>query len=142
MFAFPILKITNTSPQVNNKLRCFAPPFGNHKHFSTSELKVTCSRPEEEETLADRIIFSSVDIFTLLARCLKCTYFLFQGKYYLQIHGAAMRPPLSSIVRQLEYGGFRAQSTGHSQYPRARWWLRYADDTHTILNEVKSDRLF
>ena len=142
MFAFPILKITNTSPQVNNKLRCFVPPFGNHKHFSTSESKVTCSSPEEEETLADRTIFSSVDIFTLLDRSLKCTYFLFRGKYYLQIHGAAMRPPLSPIVRHLEYRGFRAQSTEHWPQPRARWWLRYVDDTHTILNEVKSDRLF
>ena len=34
-------------------------------------------------------------IFTLLEFCFKNTYFLFQGRYYEQVYGAAMGSPMS-----------------------------------------------
>ena len=34
-------------------------------------------------------------IFTLLEFCLKNAYFLFQGRYYEQVHGTAMGSPVS-----------------------------------------------
>ena len=37
-------------------------------------------------------------IITLLEFCLKTPYCLFQGKYYEQLHGAAMRYPISTIM--------------------------------------------
>ena len=40
-------------------------------------------------------------IITLLAFCIKNTYFLLQGKYYEQVHGTAMGSPISPIVANL-----------------------------------------
>ena len=37
-------------------------------------------------------------IINLLEFCLKNTYFLFQGKFYEQIHGAAMGSPISPLL--------------------------------------------
>ena len=33
--------------------------------------------------------------------CLKNTYFFFQGKYYKQVHGAAMGSPISALIANL-----------------------------------------
>ena len=40
-------------------------------------------------------------IITLLEFCLNNTLFLFQGKYYKQVHGAAMGFPISSLIAKL-----------------------------------------
>ena len=40
-------------------------------------------------------------IVTLLEFCLKNTYFLFQGKYYEQVHGAAMGSTISPLIANL-----------------------------------------
>ena len=58
-------------------------------------------RLEEDQILSDRTPIAPDDIIRLLSLCLKCAYFLFQGKYYLQIHGAAMGSPVSPIVCNL-----------------------------------------
>ena len=64
-------------------------------------LEVIRERLEEDQTLSDRTPLAQDDIIQLLSLCLKCTYFLFQGEYYLQIHGAAMGSLVSSIVCNL-----------------------------------------
>ena len=56
---------------------------------------------EEDQTLKDRTPLAPDDIIRLLSLCLKCTYFLFQGEYYFQIHGAAMGLPVSPIACNL-----------------------------------------
>lgn len=55
-------------------------------------------RLENDTTLKDRTNLTPKDITTLLGLCLRCTYFVFQGEYYIQIHGAAMGSPVSPIV--------------------------------------------
>ena len=50
---------------------------------------------EEDDTLSARTSLEPDDIIQLLGLCLNCTYFLFQGEYYLQIHRAAMGSPVS-----------------------------------------------
>ena len=40
-------------------------------------------------------------ITTLLEFCLQGTYLLFQGKYYEQVHGAALGSPISPIMANL-----------------------------------------
>ena len=41
------------------------------------------------------------NIVTLLEFCLKNTYFLFQGRYYEQVQGAAMGSPISPLIANL-----------------------------------------
>ena len=46
------------------------------------------------------------NIICLLEFCLNSTYFMFQGKYYEQVEGAAMGLPISSIVVNLYMENF------------------------------------
>ena len=56
---------------------------------------------EEDQTLRDRTPLAPDNITWLWSLCLKCTYFLFQGKYYAQIHSVTMMSPISPIVFNL-----------------------------------------
>ena len=49
----------------------------------------------QDPTLPQRTQMSIPQIVTLLEFCLQNTYFLFQGKHYEQVHGAAMGTPIS-----------------------------------------------
>ena len=48
-------------------------------------------------------------IITLLELCLKNTYFLFQGGYYKQVHGAAMGHPLAPLIANLLMEKFKVK---------------------------------
>ena len=63
-------------------------------------LEVIIEKLEEDQTLMDRTPLAPDDI-RLLNFCRKCTYFLFQGECYPQIHGAAMGSLVSLIVCNL-----------------------------------------
>ena len=92
---------------------------------------------EEDTTLHKRTPLSPEDITTLLEKCLRCTYFLYRGEYYLQIHGAAMGSPVSPIVCNLYMEDFERRAlTGIPDPPR--WWKRYVDDTYTVLKKSQS----
>ena len=64
-------------------------------------LEVFREKLEEDQTLMDKTPLAPDDIIRLLSLCLKCTYFLFQGEYYLHIYGAAMESLVSPIVCNL-----------------------------------------
>ena len=64
-------------------------------------LKVIREKLEEDQTRRDRTPLAPDGTIQLLNLCLKCTYFLFQGEYYLQIHGTAMGLAVSPIVCNL-----------------------------------------
>ena len=51
-------------------------------------------------------------IVTLLEFCLKNTYFLFWGKYYEQVHGAAMGFPISPLIANLFMEEFLSKVCG------------------------------
>ena len=53
-------------------------------------INIVQQRLTKDSTLPQRTQMSIPQIVTLLEFCLKNTYFLFQGKYYEQVHGAAM----------------------------------------------------
>ena len=77
------------------------------------------------------------DIIKLLDKCLKCTYFVYKGEYYLQIHGAAMGSPVSPIVCNLYMEYFEQKALAEAKDP-PRWWFRYVDDTYTVLKKDQS----
>ena len=87
---------------------------------------------EEDQSLQQRTAMSVNNITCLLEFCLKSTYFIYQGKHYEQLEGAAMSSPISPIVANLYMENFqqKAISTApHPPYP----WKRFVDDTFTII---------
>ena len=87
-------------------------------------------RLEEDETLADRTNLSPSDITSLLELCLKCTYCVFRGEFYLPVHGAAMGSPVSPVVCNIYMEDFEKKALMTASHP-LEWWFRYADDTRT-----------
>ena len=69
-------------------------------------------------------------IVTLLEFCLKNTFFLFQGKFYEQVHGTAMGSPISPFMANLFMEEFEVKAL--SSWPPPSMWLRFMDDTFVI----------
>ena len=57
------------------------------------------------------------DVVTLLGLCLNCTYFLYQGQFYQQIHGATMGSPVSPIVCNLYMEDFEEKAITTAAHP-------------------------
>ena len=68
----------------------------------------------------------------LLDLCLTSTYFQYNGKHYKQLHGTAMRSPVSVIVAEIvmQQVEERPLETCRQTIPL---WLRYVDDTFIYL---------
>ena len=101
-------------------------------------LDIIKTRLTNDPTLKDRSTLSPEDIIRLLDICLKCTYFVFQGQFYLQIHGAAMGSPVSPIVCNLYMEDFEQRTLQLAQNP-PRIWKRYVDDTFTVMKRCYTD---
>ena len=69
---------------------------------------------------------------SLLEFCLKNTYFLFQGKFYEQVHGAAMGFPISPLIANLFMEEFEVKALSSCPHP-STLWLRSVDDTFVII---------
>ena len=63
----------------------------------------------QDPTLHQRTSISIQSIITLLEFCLKNTYFLFQGKYYEQVLGAAMSFPISPLIANHSWKSLRSR---------------------------------
>ena len=55
----------------------------------------------QDLTLPDRSELNVDQLIQLLEYCLTTTYFVYGGKFYQQVHGAAMGSPVSPIVANL-----------------------------------------
>ena len=74
-------------------------------------------RLTQDPSLPQRTKMSIPQIVTLLEFCLKNTYFLFQGKYHEQVHGAAMGSPISPLIANLFMEEFEAKSLQSALHP-------------------------
>ena len=79
-------------------------------------------------------------ITILLEFCLTNTYFLFQGKYYEQVQGAAMGFPISPLIANLFMEEFEVKALGSCPHPPSLW-LRFVDDTFVITKAEHSQPL-
>ena len=71
-----------------------------------------------DKDLQQRTSMAIHHIISLLEFCLKNTYFVFQGKYYEQIEGAAVGSPLSPIVANIFMEEFEAKALSIAPHPQ------------------------
>lgn len=101
-------------------------------------LEIIKNKLANDNTLADRTKLTPEDVTILLEFCLKCTYFVYNDQYYLQVHGAAMGSPVSPIVCNLYMEDLEARALATAEHPPG-WWFRYVDDTHTKQKKAHID---
>ena len=78
------------------------------------------------------------DFMDLLNLCLTSTYFQYNGKHYKQLHRTAMGSPVSVVVSEIVMQNIEVQAL--ASYKRTiPLWLRYVDDTFTILHKDEID---
>ena len=80
-------------------------------------INIVKQRLTQDPTLPQRTQMSIPQIVTLLEFCLKNTYFLFQGKYYEQVHGAAMGSPISPLIANLFMEEFEVKALSTAPHP-------------------------
>ena len=83
------------------------------------------------------------DVMTLLKVVLNNCVFSFQGKFYKQLHGAAMGSPCSPVVANIYMEYFEKRALG-PELPVSftiNTWLRYVDDVLTIVKKGTRDSL-
>ena len=78
-------------------------------------------------------------IISLLEFCLKATHFHFQGRFFEQLQGAAMRSPISLIVANLYMEDFETKAINTAEYPPGIW-KRYVNDTCVVIDSAKKER--
>ena len=94
-------------------------------------IQIVKQRLQQDNTLPQRTSMSIPQITSLLEFCLTNTYFLFQGKYYEQVQGAAMGSPISPLIANIFMEEFEVKALSSIPHPSSLW-LRFVDDTFVI----------
>jgi hypothetical protein len=97
-------------------------------------LRVIRTYLESDTTLCDRSPLSVDQLLGLLEFCLNTTYFVYQGNFYQQTHGAAMGSPVSPLVANIYMEDFEQKALASAPHPPSIW-LRYVDDTFVQIGE-------
>ena len=87
---------------------------------------------EQDHELQHGTSMSVENIICLLEFCINSTYFMFHGKYFEQLEGAAMGSPISPIVANLYMESLEVEAIRSAPYP-SYLWKRFVDDTFTII---------
>ena len=102
-------------------------------------IEIVKQRLQQDTTLPQRTNMSIPQITSLLEFCLTNTYFLFQGKYYEQVQGAAMGSPINPLIANIFMEEFEVKAL--SSMPPPSLWLRFVDDTFVINRTEHSQAL-
>ena len=94
---------------------------------------------KQDPLLSQTTSTSIPQIVTLLEFCLKNTYYLFQGKYYKQVHGAAVGSPINSLMINLFMEEFEVKAINCAPSPCL--WIRFVDDTIIIQQAEHTQQL-
>ena len=94
-------------------------------------IQIVKNRLQQDTSLPQRTAMSIPQITSLLEFCLTHTYFLFQGKYYEQVQGAAMGSPISPLIANIFMEEFEVKALQSCPNPLSLW-LRFVDDTFVI----------
>ena len=80
-------------------------------------IQIVKQRLQQDNTLPQRTSMSISQITSLLEFCLTNTYFLFQGKYYEQVQGAAMGSPISTLIANIFMEEFEVKALSSIPHP-------------------------
>ena len=102
-------------------------------------IKIIEEKLRRDPTLQQRCELSVDQLISLLSFCLTTTYFLYDGKFYKQKHGAAMGSSVSPVVANLYMANLYMEEFEKKALESARnppyLWMRYVDDTFVVIHE-------
>ena len=101
-------------------------------------IKIIQQHLEDDHQLQQRTSMTVKHIICLLEFCLKNTYFIFQGRFYEQIEGAAMGSPISPIIANLYVEAFETQAISTAPHLPSMW-RRFVDDTFVVIQKTQKD---
>ena len=93
-------------------------------------IQIVKQRLQQDTTPPQSTSMSIPQFTSLLEFYLTNTYFLFQGKYYEQVQGAAMGSPISLLIASIFMEEFEVKALSSSPTPSL--WIRFVDDTFVI----------
>ena len=91
----------------------------------------------QDKDLQQRTPMAIHQIISLLEFYLKSTYFVFQGRYYEQLEGAAMGSPISPMVANLCMEDFEAKGLSTAPHLQSLW-KRFVD-TFVVIKSTHKD---
>ena len=80
-------------------------------------LEVITERLQEDDTLTSHTDMTIPQIIDLLNFCLNTIYFIYNGAYYQQTHGAAMGSPISPLVANCYMEQFEEVAVSIAMHP-------------------------
>ena len=101
-----------------------------------SAITIIRNKLELDPELHQRTTMKVEHIISLLEFCLKTTYFQFQGRFYEQLHGAAMGSPISPIVANLYMEDFETKAVSSAVHPPSTW-KRFVDHTFVVIESSR-----
>ena len=111
-------------------------------HLFTEHIEVPETRGKYNCSFeANTVGLNKNEVMGLLKLVLENCVFSFQGKFYKQLHGAAMGSPCSPVVANIYMEYFEELALGPEVPVPITEWKRYVDDVFSIIPKGKRDIL-